>query len=219
MTGDRKGRCHSLRWRLFVLAAFCITLLPITETRAADLRRLEVSNKGDSYRIQLEMELDIGADYVREVLTDYRHIYRLNPSIVDSRILPSPGNGVARVFTRMEGCVLFYCTEFTRVEDVQENSYGELDVVIVPGMSNFGSGTAAWRITGHGQRSSLAYEAELQPEIFIPPIIGSLIVKNKLREEILTTFNRIECHAKVRLSLDESGADRTIAVMDNHGTC
>jgi abortive infection bacteriophage resistance protein len=119
----------------------------------------------------------------------------------------------------MEGCVLFYCTEFTRVDDVRELDSGELVAVIVPDMSDFGSGTALWRITQHGDRSRLVYEAQIQPDFFVPSLIGSYFVKHKLKAELLTVFQRIECNAKARLQVEMIGNDDAFGDKENSMIC
>lgn len=201
------------------LAICCALGIRFAPAGAAELRAFDISNEGNRYSVRLDIVLDIPPDYVRQVLTDYRHIYRLNPSIVDSRILPSPAGGVARVLTRMEGCILFYCSEFTRVEDVRETDTGELVADIVPGMSDFGPGATVWRISRHARGSRLAYESELQPEAFIPPLFGSLLFKQKLRAEILTTLQRIECNAMARRLIAETGDSPPAGNMEDYRLC
>jgi hypothetical protein len=198
-----------------LLATVCFTGIAV----GAELTRVELSNEGNVYSIRLEMNLDIAARYVKEVLTDYPHIYRLNPSIVDSRVLPSAPDGAARVLTRVEGCVLFHCVEVTRVEDVYEKNANELTAVIVPELSDFWSGTALWRITQEGSKSRLVYEAQVEPEIFIPPLVGSYFVKKQFKEEMVTTFQHIECNATTRWLMDEAGGDRTVAEVKGHQVC
>ena len=211
---------NMLRRRLLIAGASLLMIVCFAGIAAgAELSRVELSNKGNVYTIQLEMDLDVAPRYVRDVLTDYRHIYRLNPSIVDSRVLPSAPDGAARVLTRIEGCVLFHCVEVTRVEDVYEKSANELTAVIVPELSDFWSGKALWRIAREGDRSRLVYEAQLEPQMFIPPLVGSYFVKKKFREEMVTTFRRIECNARARWLVDEAGGDRTVAELKNYQVC
>ncbi|MEN8207227.1 MAG: hypothetical protein ABFS24_14645 [Pseudomonadota bacterium] len=207
MLSEKTGRYRLLQWVSKIVVALLISSNNAAVSHAAELTHVDVNSDGGVYRIRLEMKLDIAADYVSEVLTDYRHIYRLNPSIVESRLLASPNEGTSRVYTRMEGCVLFYCTEFIRVEDVRELDSGDLVAVIVPELSDFGSGAALWQITQQGERSQLVYEANFQPGFFVPPLVGSYFVKKKLKAEIMMAFQRVECNAKVRLWAKELGND------------
>ena len=194
-------------WRALASLVFLVWLGNPGALEAAELIGLEVSNTGNTYRVRLEMELDVATDRVHAVLTDYQQIHRLNPAIVESRLLPSPDGTTARVYTRMESCVLFYCTRFSRVEDVRQPGPGEITAVIVPELSDFKSGTAVWHIRAYGDRSRLVYEASMQPGLFIPPLLGSYLLKRKLRDELLVSFKRIECCAKSRLRLSETRDD------------
>jgi len=162
---------------------------------AAELISLDVDHESGIYTVRLTVELDVTAEHVQQVLTNYRQLHSINPSITESHTLPSPGNGIVRVFTRMENCVLFFCVGFSRVEDISRSASGDLIAVIVPEQSDFEAGTALWQITERGEHTLLVYEASMQPGFFIPPVIGSYIVKNKIRNELLTSINRIECCA------------------------
>ncbi len=186
---------------------------------AAELISLDVDQEAGTYTVRLAMELDVTAEHVQQVLTSYRQIHRINPSITESRVLTSPGDGVVRVFTRMESCVLFFCVGFTRVEDVSRSASGDLIAVIVPEQSDFKTGTAMWQITERGEHTLLVYEASMQPGFFIPPIIGSYIVKEKLKNELLTSISRIECCASSQLRLSERAPATESATIQRPGTC
>ncbi len=139
---------------------------------------------------------------VHRVLTDYAHIYRMNPSITESEILPSPDNETVRVRTRIEGCVFFFCKDIDRVEDVREVSPGHLQAVIVPAHSDFTSGQADWRIHPVGEDSQVVYQAEITPAFFIPPVIGDYFVKRTIAREVVTSFAKLECIARIKAGLD-----------------
>ena len=145
-------------WLTAVALVFLLWLSHAGGLAAAELIKLRVDHDSGIYTVTLEMELDVAADHVQRVLTNYDQLHRLNPSIVESRLLSSPDDGVVRVFTRMKHCVLFFCSGFTRVEDVHRSASGDLIAVIVPGQSDFRAGIARWHITAHGNRTLLVYE-------------------------------------------------------------
>jgi len=186
---------------------------------AAELISLEVGHEGETFTVRLEMKLDVTAEHVHQVLTDYHQLHRLHPSIVESRILPSPGGGYSRVFTRMESCVLFFCSEITRVEDVYQSASGDLLAIIVPEQSDFKTGTAVWRMAEHGKYTVLVYEASMQPDIFIPPMIGIYLVKEKIKDDLLVSFKRIECCASFRVSVSERNAAAVSGHVQRPRTC
>ena len=180
---------------LFLLSGCWAYAAPST---AGELIELALSYERGVYQLNLEMVLYAPADDVRYVLTDYVHIYRINPSIVESEILNAPDESVVRVRTLLNDCILIFCREILRVEDVQELETGDIHAVVVPQLSNIKSGTSRWQIRPMGSRTRLEYTMELEPGFFVPPLIGVYLVKQKLREELLISLKNIERIARIR---------------------
>ncbi len=196
-------------------AGTCLLLCLLNPlARAADLAELQVSESEGVYRINLIMQLQAPAQQVQRVLTDYPRIYRLNPSITDSEILPSPGPGMVRVRTRMLDCIAFICKEIDRVEDVRESGPGGLLATTVPALSSFKSGNAEWQILGNGEHSQVIYQAKMEPDFYIPPLIGRHFVKKKLRQATLASLERIECIARIQAGLEQNPAPDRSRVVD-----
>jgi Polyketide cyclase / dehydrase and lipid transport len=184
------------------IVGLILALCPLAPAVASYLSTIEISENSGIYRVRMVMLVHAPARYVSTVLTDYKYIYRLNPSITESEILPSQRSGTVRVKTRMQGCILFFCRDVDRVEEVREVNAGHLQAVIIPDQSDFTSGSADWRIQPVGDNSRVVYEAELAPAFFIPPIIGSYFVKRTFAEAVITSFARLECIARIRAGLD-----------------
>lgn len=183
-----------------VVAALWLGLLRVVS--AVNIEELRVSENDGVYQVELASEVDAPAEYVYKILTDYVHIYRLSSSIIESRILPSPREGVVRVRTRILDCILIFCMELDRVEDVQELPSRALRVSIVPSLSNFRSGITNWSIEETNGGSQLIYKAVMEPDFVIVPIIGPVLIKKKLRTEMISSLKRIECAAKIEQELD-----------------
>ena len=190
------------RWKTPRVYALIVLYLAALQVVAVDIRELEVSENGGVYQINLATVIDAPAEYVYRVLTDYVHLHRLHPSFIQSDILPSPGAGIARVRTRILDCILLFCMELDRVEDISEVPPYHVHTVIVPSMSNFRSGKADWRIEDMGDHSQLIYQAQMKPDFTVIPIIGPYLVKRKLREEMASSLMKIECIAKIKEELD-----------------
>jgi hypothetical protein len=165
---------------------------------AAEPIRFAVSQANGVYEVSLETILDAPPDAIHDILTDYVHIYRLNPSITESEILPAPDASVVRVRTLINDCVFIFCQDIVRVEDIRELQSGELFAQIVPQLSNVKSGAAIWKIQAEGDATRLTYNLTLEPGFFVPPLIGTYFVKNKLRAQIMTSLDNIERIAQIR---------------------
>jgi hypothetical protein len=164
---------------------------------AAEVVNLAVGDKQGVYQLALEVIVDAPARDVHYVITDYIHIYRIDPSIVESDVVRTTDASRARVRTLVNDCVLSFCQEILRVEDVREVGEGDIYGKVVPGLSNVRSGTEHWQIRPIGDKTRINFHSTLEPGFFVPPFIGTHIVERKLQEEALTGFNNIERIAQI----------------------
>lgn len=165
---------------------------------AGQLESISITEIQGEYETRIVALVDAPVEYVLDVITDYRHIYRINPSIVESELLQVGDDGVTRVRNRIEHCMYVFCFGIEIVEDVELIGDGNLLATIVPELSSFESGNAMWHLRPFGdQRTRIQYRASFKPDFFIPPVIGSFIIKSKLREEFTASFARIECNARI----------------------
>ena len=188
-----------------ILLAVIACLFSIFQPAQADNteRHLQVTETEGVYRIHVSQVLDVDAHYVHDVLTDVMHVYRLNPSIIESEILGSHGDNGIRIRTKLLTCLPVFCREVERVDIISVLASGVILAELIPEQSDFLSGKAEWKVTPlEGHRTHLAYEAYIEPGFFIPPIIGVQVVKNNLNKEFGVTFDRIERIATVNTERD-----------------
>lgn len=164
---------------------------------AGQLFDIAIQEQDGVYSVRVEMQVDAPSDQVYKVLTDYTHMYRLNPSITESKLLPSTREGVVRVLTRIEDCVLVVCLDIVRVDDIRELGYGHFIAEADPQQSDLALGRTVWRILPMHDYCRVVYEAKLQPNFILPPIIGPYVMKDRLREGVLTSLKNLECIAKI----------------------
>lgn len=181
-----------------ILTTLLVVTLFSTSTAASQLIRLEVDQKADVYEITVEMTVSAPVEQVRAILTDYANLDRLNASITSSRILDVGGDGTVRVMTRIKNCILFFCMNMKKVEDVSEDAEGRIVVDIVPDSSSFRSGRATWEFKSAGHATRVIHHALLEPGLWIPPWIGTAILKDTLRRELQESFETLDCLAQTQ---------------------
>ena len=134
---------------------------------------------------------------MRNVLTDFMHIDRLNPSIIESEVVQNHEDESVSVRTKVIGCAAYFCEELERVERVRVLPSGDLLAEIVPELSQFEAGHTRWRIKAAGERCEVSYDAEMAPDIYIPPVIGKYLIKKSIREEMQVSFSNLERISRV----------------------
>ena len=204
---------------LFAMAS-CYLYFPVLA--AGEVVDLAISDRKGVYQVALEMILDAPFDDVHSVITDYVHIYRIDPSIVESEILGTPDPSVIRVKTVINDCVLSFCRDIRRVEDVREVGDYDIYTVIVPQLSNVRSGAAHWQIHPMGAKTRINYTMTLEPGFYVPPLVGSYLIEKRIKEDTLSCFNNIERiarirHERMKAQSSKGNSKRPKSVISEHG--
>ena len=186
------------------LVVLSLMLCPPIYAQMLDFTEAEVTEEDGVFRIKVSAIIEAPPDYIRYILADSAHIYRLSPSIIESEVLPSSPAGEKQVRTKLLCCTSLFCREIERVDIVRMLESGDFEAEIIPTLSEFKSGKASWKITAMDDASHVVYEAHLEPDFFIPPVVGTHLVKQHLLEEFTTTFIRIERIASFNAQRDRS---------------
>ena len=159
---------------------------------AGDVHRAEVRYERGSYRLLFEVEVNAPVDSVYAILTDFDHLYRLSPAVVESARLP-PDGGRERRRLAIRGCVLIFCRKVVMIEDVERIGTDLVVTTIIPAKSDFRSGRTEWQLQDAGDgRCRIRLASEVRPAFWVPPLIGPAIIKRKLLSEAGATLVRIE---------------------------
>jgi hypothetical protein len=92
----------------------------------------------------------------------------------------------------INACVWFFCRQLVQVEQVTRPDTDTIVAHIVPGAGDFDSGSDLWRVTNEGNRTRLRYEATRAAAFWIPPLIGTWVIRHSLREHFQTSIVRLE---------------------------
>ncbi len=176
------------------ISALLLVLAATNAAMALDFDDVDVTSKGGVYHVKMEFEVAATSDQVIAVLTDYANPARLDSDVKKREVL-SEHDGVTRVRTESLGCVFFFCKEIMITQDVTVVA-DVIEADIVPEQSNFRSGYLRWSITSNTNgNSNIGFEAVIEPDAFIMPVIGNLLIRKKLRQQVLMTAKNLQTEA------------------------
>jgi hypothetical protein len=156
-----------------------LVLAGVSSAIALDTDDLRITKKGRSYQVQITFDIAAPVDRVMAVLTDYRYPDRLNPEVTKREVI-SRQQGITRVRTEFNSCVFLFCK----------------DVVLTQDQSDFRSGDLRWLVSSSDNGGShIGFEAVMEPDFFIPPLIGGFFVRKRLRQEIIATAENLKTEA------------------------
>lgn len=179
---------------------------------------IEIVENSGVYKIKVVATVAAPANYVRYVLTDFKHIYRLNPSIIESEVLQQTDD-IAMVRTKVVGCAAYFCEELDRVEKVTILQSGDIFAEIIPELSQFVSGQTHWRIKQQGEYCEVVYTSEMEPDIYIPPVVGKFLIKKSIREGMLTSFRNLEKVSSILAAREWLVKDKAVVEANSELTC
>ena len=176
---------------------FLVSLVLLsTAVDGAEIRTLTVDKNGSRYTFTSVTFVDAPVEPVYEILVDYDRFDRLSSAITESRFLDPDSDGTPRVFTRTRGCLLFYCKTMDRVERLESVPNSEIVATVLPEQSDVKYGRARWLLASEGDGTRIDYVMEFEPDFWVPPLIGPLIIKSRLRSGGAKVIDRIEMFAR-----------------------
>lgn len=163
------------------------------------MTRVDVSHGEGRYRLTLEAYLDAPRADVFSVITDYDNIHRLHRRVRESRVTRRVDPRTVEVYTRLRGCVAaLFCKTLQRVERIVESPPDQLVAQVVPAQSDFRSGRVLWRLRADGERTILRYENSMEPDFWVPGLLGDDLLAHSLLRTARDMIERVEALARER---------------------
>lgn len=173
-----------------------LVLIPLV-AGGAQVDRVSVEKVGSRYVLEGEAHIDASPGAIYRAITDYDALEKLDKGIVESRLLERIGDNVALVYTRLTGCVLFFCRNVDRIERVEEISEHEIVAVVVPGDgSDISYEHSRWALIPGETGTRIVYQSEIEPDFWIPAVIGPAILRGVLRRRVAQTLGNLEQAAR-----------------------
>ena len=160
--------------------------------RAATLDSVIVTYDSGRYALEADAFMDAPRESIFAVLVDYERIGRLSSAYKEYGFMDPAADGTPIVFTRLEGCVLIFCRSLRRVERLEGDAPGYIRTVMLPEQSDFSYGLAQWWLEPEATGTRVTYHLEMEPNFWVPPIIGPWILQRRLKRGGEAAVGRIE---------------------------
>lgn len=151
------------------------------------------------YSVDLTVTLDATPASAFAVLTDYPNLPRINPAVVSAETMPGAPAGSTRLATHVRVCVAWFCRDLRQVQDMrashEHHGGGHVHAEVLPALSDLKFGRADWTVWPCEQQTCLRFATIIEPDFWVPPVIGPWLIKRKLSEEALQTSHGIEAAA------------------------
>jgi hypothetical protein len=177
-------KCH--------IVSLAAALLASSFARAATIEELDVQRDGGCYRLSSVTYVDAALDAVFQVLTDYDAFQRISSVYEESRFLAPHPDGTPIVYTRMKGCLLFFCTSMRRVERLETDPPSFIRTTVLPEQSDVAYGQSEWILEPEAGGTRVTHRLTMQPDFWVPPVLGPWLLRKSLRKHGAAAVDRIE---------------------------
>jgi hypothetical protein len=162
------------------LAAWAILIAASLSAAAAE-PEVRIERTGETYAVFARIAVAVDRSTAWSVITDYNGLRSFVPDIDESRIVSRPGEPT---LVRQTGAWSFlgFRMPVQIVARVDEQPMRSVRFRSVSGNVRVENGE--WNIADEGQGVAITYRVECTPEFWVPPWLGSLMVRRDVRSRL-----------------------------------
>lgn len=172
-----------------------LLLLSQVAAGAAELTDVEVRHDDGRYQLTSRTYFNATQAQLYRVLTNYDLFTKFSSAFAESENREPDAEGRPQFYTRLEGCVMMFCKSYIRYGHLELTPEYDIVAIVDPEASNFKYSRERWQLIPEGEKTLLIYNFEMEPDFWVPPIIGPFVIKRALRSGGDEAVGRIEALA------------------------
>ncbi len=192
MIYEINGRNVAIDTILKGCAFLVVSVLLASPIFAAELRALDIDYRSGRYTMNVDSYIQAPVAAVYKVLTDYDRFELIAEGIKEARILKNAHPNLYLVYTKVAACIPFMCIEKEKIERIELRSRVEIFATVIPEHSDFKYGVTHWIVASEGEGTHLRLKMEIEPNFWIPPIIGPRLFMATMRKEGIYSMDSVE---------------------------
>jgi hypothetical protein len=174
---------------------------------AAEIEQLTVERNAGRIEVASVMLIEAPQRLVFGALADYEHFAELSSRYKQSRFIEPAADGTPRIYTELEGCVWFFCRTIRRNSRLELFPDERIVATVEPEGSDLAYGREEWLLAATaGPATRVTYTHAMEPDFWIPPLIGIWAMRKALESDALKAAGRIEDVALGRAPVVSPGA-------------
>ena len=167
-------------------ALLAVTVLGAPQLLAAappsgPVTRTDVTRDGSAVQVRSTIEAPAGVELCYAVLVDFDRLAEFIPGMQSSRIVSAPGEPLLlrQVGTATAGLstLAFDVTLAVAVEPLRWITFERV-------AGNLEQMTGSWRVRGDVAHCVIDYQAVLEPAFWVPPLVGPLLIRRKVEQQV-----------------------------------
>ncbi|MEH6503228.1 MAG: SRPBCC family protein [Cycloclasticus sp.] len=155
---------------------------------AEEATLVKVDYVNNTYRSELSTKIHAAPAVLFELLTSYEKLNTFSQTIHKSQLL---ANGDLLLDLRV--CFAIICFEKKQTLKLTVNNH-TVTARIIREQSDFESGWMQWQLVPAKEDGSTLFyfSSEMVPDFWVPPLIGPLLIRHKLKKEARYSIHQLE---------------------------
>jgi hypothetical protein len=148
-----------------------------------------VEHEGTLLKVRSVLAADAAPETCYAVLADLDHLADFVPQMKSSRVISAPGEPIRlRQVGDASAGPFHYTIDVTLA--VKTDPPRRLEFERVAG--NMSQMRGSWNVSGTGAHCEIRYEADLDPDFWVPPLIGPRLMRSQVDEQMHGILDEIE---------------------------
>lgn len=166
---------------------FALVLFLVAQAQAAEVV-VHALRQGEVLHVEASAEFEADVRKTWQVLTDYEHLSDFIPGMLLSRVITRNGHALV-VEQKGEARLLFFSYPIRVRLAVEEIPYERINARAVAG--NFREMVGAYYLQAGKRRLILRYSGRMTPDFFVPPLIGTLVLRRNVERQFSALVDEI----------------------------
>lgn len=167
-------------------------MLAAAPVYGAEIMSITVERNDGRIYVDADMFIAAPRSHVFAALADYDHFRELSSRYIASRYVEPAEDGTPRIYTEVKGCVLFFCRTIKRYALLQLSPDTNMVALVETELSDLEYGREEWQLQSVSAGTRVLYTHEMDPEFWVPPLIGVWAIRRILTSDALSAAERIE---------------------------
>jgi hypothetical protein len=140
---------------------------------------VKVEREAGSIRVEAQMSVSVDPGTAWGVLTDYNHLSEFMPDVRESRVVSEPHEPIRVAQKGLSG---LFRVPIDLVLEVEESLCSKVTFKSIKG--NVKQLRGEWRIAGSQSPVAILYAAHLEPEFWVPPLLGPVLIRHDVEAQM-----------------------------------
>ncbi len=165
-----------------MLSFLLVALNGIAQPPQFNIKRHDIDYYNGRILVDYRVVLDVSAILLKQRLNDFEKFSALSPLIKKSTL--KVVNNKQQITQVLRPCLLGVCYSLIKNQIITHNDKGATIATVIPEQGHFESGYEEWFVESVNDTTILHYRADLTPDFVVPPIIGPMLIRKIIHQEL-----------------------------------